>query len=142
MDQISLSVDISLSDYSWLISFIASGLVSNSIAEILGRKKSLMIDCLAFLTGFALYSVGQNAATLCVARAFLGYPLISLVSKHKLKNDMESHIAFTSYFRCTFWSSQMSACMDWQQLPLHSCMPLVALLWHYWGHCTPSGGGT
>ena len=70
---------ISLSDYSWLISFIASGLVSNSVAEILGRKKSLMIDCLAFLIGYALYSVGENAATLCVARAFLGYPLINMV---------------------------------------------------------------
>ena len=74
----------SLTDYSWLISFIASGLVSNSVAEILGRKKSLMIDCLAFLAGFALYSVGQNAATLCVARAFLGYPLISMVSQIRL----------------------------------------------------------
>ena len=78
MDHILM--DIYLSDYSWLISFIASGLVSNSVAEILGRKKSLIIDCLAFLAGFALYSVGQNAATLCVARAFLGYPLISMVS--------------------------------------------------------------
>ena len=77
-------IGISFTDYSWLISFIASGLVSNSVAEILGRKKSLMIDCLAFLAGFALYSVGQNAATLCVARAFLGYPLISMVSQIRL----------------------------------------------------------
>ena len=65
--------------YSWLIAFIASGLVSNSVAEILGRKRSLMIDCLAFLIGYVLHAIGENATTLCVARALLGYPLVNLV---------------------------------------------------------------
>ena len=78
------------SDYSWLISFIASGLVSNSVAEIVGRKKSLMLDCLAFLTGYALYSAGENAATLCVARAFMGYPLINMVGKIRLYSSNKS----------------------------------------------------
>ena len=70
---------ICFADESWLISFIASGLISNSIAEILGRKKSLMIDCVAFLLGYALYAAGGNVATLCIARAFLGYPLVNTV---------------------------------------------------------------
>ena len=65
--------------YSWLIAFIASGLVSNSVAEILGRKRSLMIDCLAFLIGYVLHAIGENATTLCAARALLGYPLVNLV---------------------------------------------------------------
>ena len=70
---------ICFADESWLISFIASGLISNSVAEIFGRKRSLMIDCVAFLLGYALYAIGGNVATLCIARAFLGYPLVNTV---------------------------------------------------------------
>ena len=67
------------SDDAWLISYIASGLVSNSVAEILGRKRSLIIDCIAFLLGYSLYAIGGNVTTLCIARAFLGYPLVNTV---------------------------------------------------------------
>ena len=63
----------------WLLSHIVSGLVSNSVAEILGRKKSLMVDCTAFLIGYILYGIGEDVTTLCVARAFLGYPLVNTV---------------------------------------------------------------
>ena len=65
---------------AWLLSHIAAGLVANSVAEIVGRKKSTLIDCLAFLIGYILYGVGENVATLIVARVFLGYPLINTVS--------------------------------------------------------------
>ena len=71
--------NIIFSDEAWLISFIASGLVSNSVAEILGRKRSLIIDCLAFLLGYSLYAIGGNVTTQCIARAFLGYPLVNTV---------------------------------------------------------------
>ena len=73
---------------AWLISHTLSGLVSNSIAEILGRKKSLIIDCFAFLIGYSLYSIGGDMVTLCVARAFLGYPLVNTVShlEERIKN--------------------------------------------------------
>ena len=78
---------------TWLIAHILSGLVSNSIAEILGRKKSCLIDCFAYLVGYALYGIGEDAATLCVGRAFMGYPLVTTVSKitilkHKQKITM------------------------------------------------------
>ena len=53
--------------------------MANSVAEILGRKKSTLIDCLAFLIGYILYGVGENVATLIVARVFLGYPLVNTV---------------------------------------------------------------
>ena len=53
--------------------------MANSVAEILGRKKSTLIDCLAFLIGFIVYGMGENVATLIVARVFLGYPLINTV---------------------------------------------------------------
>ena len=65
---------------AWLLSHIAAGLVANSVAEIVGRKKSTLIDCTAFLIGYILYGVGENVATLIVARVFLGYPLINTVS--------------------------------------------------------------
>ena len=45
----------------------------------MGRKKSTLIDCLAFLIGYILYGVGENVATLIVARVFLGYPLVNTV---------------------------------------------------------------
>ena len=73
-------------DESWLIAFIASGLVSNLVAEIFGRKRSLMIDCVAFLLGYALYGMGGNVATLCIGRAFLGYPLVNTVCN--INNDI------------------------------------------------------
>ena len=63
-----------------------SGLVSNSIAEILGRKKSLLIDCFAYLLGYALYGLGEDAATLCVGRALMGFPLVTTVSWRKRKS--------------------------------------------------------
>ena len=62
-----------------MISHIVSGLLSNSVAEILGRKKSIIIDCLAFLFGYSLYSIGENVASLIVAQLLLGYPLINTV---------------------------------------------------------------
>ena len=72
---------LSLTARTWLIAHILSGLVSNSIAEILGRKKSCLIDCFAYLVGYALYGIGEDAATLCVGRAFMGFPLVTTVSK-------------------------------------------------------------
>ena len=76
---VQFRVTLFFSDETWLISFIASGLVSNSVAEILGRKRSLIIDCIAFLLGYSLYAIGGNVTTLCIARAFLGYPLVNTV---------------------------------------------------------------
>ena len=63
-------------------------MISNSIAEILGRKRSLMIDCVAFLLGYSLYATGVNVATLCIARAFLGYPLVNTVGIFEAKCTM------------------------------------------------------
>ena len=39
----------------------------------------MIIDCVAFLLGYAIFGIGQNVATLCIARAFMGYPLINTV---------------------------------------------------------------
>ena len=76
-------------DEAWLISFIASGLVSNSVAEILGRKRSLIIDCIAFLLGYSLYAMAGNVTTLCISRAFLGYPLVNTVCIINVKKPFE-----------------------------------------------------
>ena len=62
-----------------MLSHLVSALVANSVAEIIGRKKSLFIDCVAFLFGYALFGIGENVATLCIGRAFMGYPLINTV---------------------------------------------------------------
>ena len=45
-----------------------------------------MIDCVAFLLGYALYGMGGNVATLCIGRAFLGYPLVNTVCN--INNDI------------------------------------------------------
>ena len=67
---------------TWVLSHLVSALVANSVAEIIGRKKSLLIDCFAFLLGYALFGIGETVATLCIGRAFMGYPLINTV-RHK-----------------------------------------------------------
>ena len=64
---------------TWVLSHLVSALLANSVAEIVGRKKSMLIDCIAFLLGYAIFGIGQNVATLCIARAFMGYPLINTV---------------------------------------------------------------
>ena len=64
---------------TWVLSHLVSALVANSVAEIIGRKKSMIVDCAAFLLGYAIFAIGQNVASLCVARAFMGYPLINTV---------------------------------------------------------------
>ena len=46
-----------------------------------------MIDCLAFLIGYLLYGIGEDVMSLCVARAFLGYPLVNTV---RLQTRMEN----------------------------------------------------
>ena len=65
---------------TWVLSHLVSALLANSVAEIVGRKRSMLIDCVAFLLGYAVFAIGQNVATLCVARAFMGYPLVNTVS--------------------------------------------------------------
>ena len=90
---VQFRVALFFSDEAWLISFIASGLVSNSVAEILGRKRSLIIDCIAFLLGYSLYAMAGNVTTLCIARAFLGYPLVNTVCIMKVyKNHLNNLI--------------------------------------------------
>ena len=84
-----MRITLFFSDEAWLISYIASGLVSNSIAEILGRKRSLIIDCIAFLLGYSLYAFGGHVTTLCIARAFLGYPLVNTVCIINVKKPFE-----------------------------------------------------
>ena len=45
-----------------------------------------MIDCLAFLIGYILYGFGEDVTSLCVARAFLGYPLVNTVRLQDVLN--------------------------------------------------------
>ena len=66
---------------TWVLSHLVSALLANSVAEIVGRKRSMLIDCAAFLLGYAIFGIGQNVATLCIARTFMGYPLINTVRR-------------------------------------------------------------
>jgi len=71
----------SLADLSWLLGHLVSGLVANAVAEVIGRKCSLLLDCAAFAAGFALYAGGNNFWCLAAGRALLGYPLVNTVSE-------------------------------------------------------------
>ena len=89
---------------TWLISHIVSGLVSNSIAEILGRKKSLLIDCFAYLIGYALYGIGEDATTLCVGRALMGIPLVTTVSSKNNQSFEKNVLNLVNVSRFISWS--------------------------------------
>ena len=52
----------------------------------------MIIDCIAFLLGYAIFAIGENVATLCIARAFMGYPLINTVisaSNYKVNHQVD-----------------------------------------------------
>ena len=63
---------------------LVSGVISNPVAELIGRKRSLMLDTIAFAAGFLIFAGGQSVAALCVGRALLGYPLVSTVYQCEL----------------------------------------------------------
>jgi len=82
-------------DLSWLLGHLVSGLVASSVAEIVGRKRALMLDCIVFAAGFALYAFGANFWCLSIGRALLGYPLVSTVSVKK--QPRVSHFLIRTY---------------------------------------------
>ena len=142
-----------------MISHIVSGLLSNSVAEILGRKKSIIIDCLAFLFGYSLYSIGENVASLIVAQLLLGYPLINTVRWQLEKiicnmryaavavvtvsnNEKQSSKFWTpsSWFLKWTYLSFRCSCLSWftqstvaqLQQASHWCILLVFQQQHLW----------
>ncbi len=58
---------------------LLSGILANPVAEVLGRRRSLILDTVIFAVGFLVYAGGESAAALCAGRALLGYPLVSTV---------------------------------------------------------------
>ena len=46
-----------------------------------------MIDCVALLLGYSIYAAGGDVTTLCIARAFLGYPLFNTVGTMSSQNE-------------------------------------------------------
>ncbi|TRY78417.1 hypothetical protein TCAL_01675 [Tigriopus californicus] len=80
LDDLQISEDdITLVEISWLLGHLVSAVTSNPIAEIIGRKKSLVIDVIAFMCGFLLMALGDSVLQLCIGRLLLGYPLVSSV---------------------------------------------------------------
>ena len=64
---------------SWLFGHLASGFLSNPVAELIGRRRSLALDAAVFAAGFFVYAAGESVAALCIGRVLLGYPLVSTV---------------------------------------------------------------
>ena len=56
------------------------------MAELIGRKKSLVIDVVAFGSGFVVYAFGSSVWMLCLGRVLLGYPLVSTVRSNLRAN--------------------------------------------------------
>ena len=71
---------VRLIQMSWMIGHLISGLVANPVAELIGRKRSLLLDTFAFAVGFVMFASGESVAVLCLGRALLGYPLVSMVN--------------------------------------------------------------
>ena len=65
---------------SWLIGHLLSAMVANPVAEVLGRKLSLLLDVFIFGMGFLLFAIGESVLVLSLGRALMGYPLVSTVS--------------------------------------------------------------
>ncbi len=74
--------------------------MANFVAELLGRKKSLLIDCAAFALGFALMAVAEDVGTMCVARALLGYPLVNTVYLFELTHVEMRGVAAGMFALC------------------------------------------
>ncbi len=72
-------------------------MLANPVAEILGRRRSLLLDALAFAAGFLVLSCGESAAVLCAGRALLGYPLVSTVYQAELVHPELRGVAAAAY---------------------------------------------
>ena len=73
------SLEMSDEEISWFASIITLGILVGSLAgciycDLIGRKKSLMIDCCGFLIGFTIIGFGGNdILMLCVGRFITGF---------------------------------------------------------------------
>merc|ERR1712106_77167 len=64
---------------SWVLGHLLSACLAGCVNDMIGRKKSLLIDTIVFFLGFLLLSISQSVSSLVLARALLGYPLVSQV---------------------------------------------------------------
>ena len=64
----------------WLYGHLVAGVLWNPVPELIGRKKSVILDILMFLFGFSLYAMAENFTTLAVGRFLLGFPLVNTVN--------------------------------------------------------------
>ena len=64
---------------SWVLGHLVSACFAGFISDTIGRKKSLLLDTAVFFLGFIVLATGHLARCLVLARALLGYPLVSQV---------------------------------------------------------------
>lgn len=64
---------------SWVLGHLVSACFAGFISDAIGRKKSLLLDTAVFFLGFIILATGHLTRCLVLARALLGYPLVSQV---------------------------------------------------------------
>ena len=56
-----------------------SALFAGCLSDIIGRKKTLLLDTAMFFIGFTFLAFAERPVHLIIGRLFLGYPLVSQV---------------------------------------------------------------
>lgn len=79
---------ISLTAQSWLLGHLVSSLIWNPVAELLGRKASVILDTLIFGIGFGIYAIGESSLYLCIGRFLMGFPLVNTVSLDQVDESL------------------------------------------------------
>jgi len=62
---------------SWVLGHLVSACFAGFISDTIGRRKSLLLDTVVFFLGFIILATGHLTTCLVLARALLGYPLVS-----------------------------------------------------------------
>jgi len=64
---------------SWVLGHFLSACFAGFVSDVIGRKKSLLLDTAVFCVGFIILATGHLSTCLIIARLLLGYPLVSQV---------------------------------------------------------------
>ena len=79
---------------SWVLGHLVSACFAGFISDMIGRRKSLLLDTAVFFLGFFILATGHLATCLMIARFLLGYPLVSQVMSHCQKLEITiDHVA-------------------------------------------------
>eukprot|EP00095_Tigriopus_kingsejongensis_P002049 maker-scaffold254_size236139-snap-gene-0.10 protein:Tk02049 transcript:maker-scaffold254_size236139-snap-gene-0.10-mRNA-1 annotation:"solute carrier family facilitated glucose transporter member 8" len=146
------SIRITIEEGSWFASIVVVGCLAGSIlggiqSDYFGRRKSLMIDNINFILGFAIIVLAPNFPVMLVGRFLTGISaascLVSIpiyineISQPQIKGFTASinMICYTSGFGAMAF---MGALLPWRYaLCVVTIFPIMGLIGLFWSHETP-----